>query len=801
MSKTFKNCFIFILSAIMAFSALCAFELLAPAGMLTAYAAGISAPKPTAANATPTSVELKWKKVKSADKYIVSRSTSKKKGYKTIKTVKASTLKFTDKKLTTGKTYYYKVTAVKGNQKKASSPVKIKATPAGVKKLDGESKSCGYVTLSIKKVSGATGYEICYSPTEKGTYNVAATQKSTEFTHYIGEGITGYYKTRAYKTVKGKKVYGAYSYILAVETYAHNYTASVTAPTCLADGYTTYTCAMCGNAYKTDITLKTGHTFGSYVVDISASCGTSGSKHRECTGCGIKEYAVIDPTGEHSYGEYAVVTAPTCLAGGVGASECKYCGKVKTKNLSALGHSYTSTRVEADCTNDGYTLHSCIRCDEQFTDSYTAATGHSFTENPTRVGETQTHTLECALCGLTGEAVDCEFSSSITKPPTKQEDGVMTYTCICGNSYTDSIDKVSCDHEANDFRAENYQAPTCTQAGCSGDIFCNECDNQIASSHELLPLGHDISTAQDENGYLVSSCSRCDYTDVDTTCYINLDDKTVSVPAAAEFTVSAAGNNKLELNYDGVSNYEITGTAENLSIDVNAVSDCEVKLAGVTITNTNLDIINTKDKSPDESADGSGVADEIPIVSVSAKVDTVNTLKTLESGNAIDGACKLSLKGRGKIIMNTASTAISNTAKIFIKNLTLDITSANRGIDTKKDILIGTTPDTEFFNIELDANANITINSTDDGIRCKNFDSNWLGAGDVDSVLTITAGALADGIQLEGKSSNRDASMILHSGILNISGGKNIINNKSMKTPIANGTAQTNFVTIPAVSE
>lgn len=50
----------------------------------------------------------------------------------------------------------------------------------------------------------------------------------------------------------------------------HKYNAVVTAPTCTADGYTTYTCA-CGDSYVGDIVLSTGH---SYVNNVCSVCGS-----------------------------------------------------------------------------------------------------------------------------------------------------------------------------------------------------------------------------------------------------------------------------------------------------------------------------------------------------------------------------------------------------------------------------------------------------------------------------------------------------------------------------------------------
>lgn len=59
-------------------------------------------------------VTLKWKKSKGASGYQIYRSTKKKSGYKCVKKItKGSTVFYTDKKVKSGKTYYYKIRAYK----------------------------------------------------------------------------------------------------------------------------------------------------------------------------------------------------------------------------------------------------------------------------------------------------------------------------------------------------------------------------------------------------------------------------------------------------------------------------------------------------------------------------------------------------------------------------------------------------------------------------------------------------------------------------------------------------------------
>lgn len=55
-------------------------------------------------------------------------------------------------------------------------------------------------------------------------------------------------------------------------TCQHSYISTVTAPTCIAGGFTTYTCTLCGNSYVGGQTTAKGH---SYTNGICVNCGTA----------------------------------------------------------------------------------------------------------------------------------------------------------------------------------------------------------------------------------------------------------------------------------------------------------------------------------------------------------------------------------------------------------------------------------------------------------------------------------------------------------------------------------------------
>ncbi len=170
-----------------------------------------------------TTLKITWNKVSGASGYYVYRSTKKNGTYKKIATVKKGTLSYKDTKRTTGKTYYYKVAAYrKENNKKytgvKSAVVSGKTAPKKVTSLTATFKS-GHITVSWKKQSDVTGYEVYRSTSKDSGFTLKKTTKSTSWANMrLAGGKTYYYKVRAYKTVNGKKYYGEYSKVISKKT-------------------------------------------------------------------------------------------------------------------------------------------------------------------------------------------------------------------------------------------------------------------------------------------------------------------------------------------------------------------------------------------------------------------------------------------------------------------------------------------------------------------------------------------------------------------------------------------------------
>ncbi len=160
---------------------------------------------------------LSWESIENATKYVISKSTDGKK-FKDLKTITGLT--YTDKKLTYGKTYYYKVRAVGKDNNMVSTIYKRKVVPNKITKVTLKAKPTE-VTISWNKVS-ASGYYIYRSTNKDSGYKKIATIKKGKTVSYtnkkLKQNTTYYYKVQAYQTVKKKNITGTNSDVFSIKT-------------------------------------------------------------------------------------------------------------------------------------------------------------------------------------------------------------------------------------------------------------------------------------------------------------------------------------------------------------------------------------------------------------------------------------------------------------------------------------------------------------------------------------------------------------------------------------------------------
>ncbi len=335
----------------------------------------------------------------------------------------------------------------------------------------------------------------------------------------------------------------------------HDYKGVVTEPTCTEQGYTHYTCSVCGIEYNDQYTDALGHNFLPYAI-IAPTCEEQGYTIYKCSRCELTTHLdFTEPTG-HSF-TVAEKDEPTCTENGYIKYKCVLCKKTTDEILPSGGHNYSLIhKVEPTCTTSGYTDYICISCGNSYSTGYTEPLGHSLTviekSEPT-CADNGYIKYQCVLCKKTTEDIlpsnGHNYSIIHKVEPTCTASGYTEYVCIsCGNSYStgyteplghsltvtekseptcteNGYKKYKCvlckktTEEIIPSRGHNYSVlkkvePTCTTSGYT-EYGCSVCGNTYSSDH-VEPLGHTYSAKITpatfvKNGKETMVCSKCNY--------------------------------------------------------------------------------------------------------------------------------------------------------------------------------------------------------------------------------------------------------------------------------------------------
>ena len=194
----------------------------------------------------------------------------------------------------------------------------------------------------------------------------------------------------------------------AGSSHTHSYQSAITKfPACETNGTMTFTCA-CGDTY-TEVIKAIGHMYTDSV--IAPTENTQGYTEHICALCGDSYTDSYVPALGHSSHAYtsAITKAATCTTDGERTYTCS-CGETYTEVIKATGHAYTDTVVEPTEQTKGYTKHVCSVCGDSYVDAYTT------------YDKPHTHT----------------YTSKVTIMPSCESAGVMTFTCSCGEVYTEA---------------------------------------------------------------------------------------------------------------------------------------------------------------------------------------------------------------------------------------------------------------------------------------------------------------------------------------------------------------------------
>ncbi len=219
----------------------------------------------------------------------------------------------------------------------------------------------------------------------------------------------------------------------------------VTDPTCTEDGYTTHTCSRCGDSYTDSEVAALGHTAGA---------------------------------------------GADCLNDQV----CTVCGEVLVEKL---GHEYEAVITDPTCTAEGFTTHTCSRCDDSYIDSEIEALPHT----PGTEADCLNNQV-CTVCGeVLVEKLGHTYESVITKP-TCTEKGYTTHTCPCGDTYMDTY------VDASGHKESKWIIDVKAQVGVEGSRHkeCTECGEILKTEAiEALP----DSTSDKKDNVLTDILSGC----------------------------------------------------------------------------------------------------------------------------------------------------------------------------------------------------------------------------------------------------------------------------------------------------
>ena len=130
----------------------------------------------------------------------------------------------------------------------------------------------------------------------------------------------------------------------------HSYVGVITDPTCVTNGYTTYSCH-CGYSYVADERAALGHTPGADATCID---------DQSCTVCGV----VLEESRGHDYD--VVVIAPDCENDGYTNYVCSLCSDTYVADeVKATGHTEViDSAIMSTCTENGLTEGKhCATCD------------------------------------------------------------------------------------------------------------------------------------------------------------------------------------------------------------------------------------------------------------------------------------------------------------------------------------------------------------------------------------------------------------------------------------------------------
>lgn len=179
-------------------------------------------------------------------------------------------------------------------------------------------------------------------------------------------------------------------------------------------------------------------------------------------------------------------------------------------------HSYVSTVTAPTCTNGGYTTYKCA-CGDSYIGDKVSSVGHSFGQWETTKAATATATGTaqriCDKCNARetktlGKLLENHLHAhkqELTKVPTCIQEGTWTYTCSCGDTFTESHPKIDHTYKSSTVIANclnsGYEEHTCSVCGYSFRTDFVSRDHTYAKTEQPATCT--------KNGYTKYTCTVC----------------------------------------------------------------------------------------------------------------------------------------------------------------------------------------------------------------------------------------------------------------------------------------------------
>lgn len=223
----------------------------------------------------------------------------------------------------------------------------------------------------------------------------------------------------------------------------------------------------CGNSHT--------HTFTdwAYVLGKVPTCTQDGEETRHCTSCDAVETRLAPATG-HNFTNWLPTGDRTDKCNGTHFRVCSNgCGEREEGECT-----YTNDVHKPTCTADGYTIHRCTQCNDEFEHDIVEKLKHDFSGSATYREENGQHKhVKLCIYGCGAEQVeDCQEDITDTHVADCFSEGYNTYKCkVCNNTRTvKTQDKLTHIYESQWVPSEiaGYHEHACTLCGTKETALC-----------------------------------------------------------------------------------------------------------------------------------------------------------------------------------------------------------------------------------------------------------------------------------------------------------------------------------------